>query len=175
MRKTLALVGLFFAGLGLLLSPRTGILGPTVVDPVAGASSAGTVATSGEPPPETGLDDPTVTTTLPATVPSTTVTPSTTTTTTAPAVSSVVGPAVGTEYGYFQVEIVVAGNRLVDIVALQLPGDRRSRSINNQAVPLYEAAALDAQSAAIDLISGATITWRAYTSSLQAALDEAGI
>jgi len=60
------------------------------------------------------------------------------------------------------------------VEALQLPSDRKSNSINNSAVPAYQEAVLEAQSADIDVISGATVTWHNYTASLQSALDEAG-
>jgi uncharacterized protein with FMN-binding domain len=63
----------------------------------------------------------------------------------------------------------------VDIVTLRQPDDRKSRRINQEALPVYEAAALDTQSADIDVLSGATVTWQGYTTSLQAALHEAGI
>jgi uncharacterized protein with FMN-binding domain len=88
---------------------------------------------------------------------------------------TVTGPAVETEWGFFQVEIVVEDGVLVSVAAVQEPGDRRSRRINAQALPVYEELAIEAQSADIDVISGATVTWQGYTRSLQAALDEAGL
>ena len=78
-------------------------------------------------------------------------------------------------FGPFQVEVLVEDGAIVDVDLVQEPGDRRSQRINDQAEPLYEAAVLTAQSADIDVISGATVTWRGYTGSLQAALDEAGL
>ena len=49
------------------------------------------------------------------------------------------------------------------------------RQINNRAEPALQSEALQAQSANIDGVSGATYTSEAYAQSLQAALDNAGI
>jgi uncharacterized protein with FMN-binding domain len=85
------------------------------------------------------------------------------------------GPVVQTEYGPVQVEVVISGGRLQDVIALQLPGgDPHSSSINARAEPILRERALAAQSANIDVVSGATFTWSGYTRSLQAALDSAG-
>jgi uncharacterized protein with FMN-binding domain len=78
-------------------------------------------------------------------------------------------------FGSFQVAVTIEAGVIVNVDLIQAPGDRRSLSINQQAVPMYEEAVLQIQGADIDVISGATVTWRGYTASLQAALDEAGI
>lgn len=79
-----------------------------------------------------------------------------------------------TRYGPVQVRIAVSGGRLVDVTVLQVPdSDRHDKQINGYAVPILRQAALDAQSADIDAVSGATITSTAYRRSLQAALDAA--
>ena len=85
------------------------------------------------------------------------------------------GPVVSTQFGDVQVEVVVAGGKLTDVVALELPTGRRSGQISNYAAPTLRQEALQAQSAKIDLVSGATYTSDAYTQSLQAALDQAGV
>jgi uncharacterized protein with FMN-binding domain len=85
------------------------------------------------------------------------------------------GPVVSTQFGDVQVEVVVAGGKLTDVVALELPTGRRSGQISNYAGPILHQEALQAQSAKIDLVSGATYTSDAYTQSLQAALDQAGV
>ena len=51
------------------------------------------------------------------------------------------------------------------------PSDNHSRRINSQAVPILTQAAIAAQSANIDMVSGATWTSESYATSLQAALD----
>jgi len=93
----------------------------------------------------------------------------------AAASATVAGPVVSTQYGPVQVEVVVANGKVSDVVALQLPTGRRSGSISSYAEPILHNEALQAQSAKIDLVSGATYTSDAYTRSLQAALDQAGI
>jgi uncharacterized protein with FMN-binding domain len=85
------------------------------------------------------------------------------------------GPVVSTRYGDVQVEVVVAGGKLTNVVALALPTGRRSGQISDYAGPILHQEALQAQSAKIDLVSGATYTSDAYTQSLQAALDRAGV
>ena len=98
-----------------------------------------------------------------------------TTTGKSPGSKTVDGPVVSTQYGDVQVEVVVAGGKLTDVVALELPTGRRSGQISNYAAPTLRQEALQAQSAKIDLVSGATYTSDAYTQSLQAALDQAGV
>ena len=106
--------------------------------------------------------------------PTTTKTPSTTTTTNG-ASATIDGTAVSTRYGTIQVEIVVASGQIQDVVALQLPTGRHSGQISQEVEPILRQEALSAQSASIDLVSGATYTSEAYAQSLQAAIDQAGI
>lgn len=89
--------------------------------------------------------------------------------------TTVDGPVVDTRYGPVQVELVVADGRISDVVALQLPTGRRSGQISQAAEPILHDEALQAQSASIDLVSGATYTSDAYAQSLQAAINQAGI
>ncbi len=89
--------------------------------------------------------------------------------------TEVTGPTVSTRFGPVQVRIEVSGGTITDIVALQLPSGGRSGRISDIAEPMLHDEALAAQSAAIDGVSGATYTSRAYEQSLQAALDQAGI
>jgi uncharacterized protein with FMN-binding domain len=85
------------------------------------------------------------------------------------------GPVVDTRYGPVQVEVVVSGGKISDVVALQLPTGRRSGQISQSAEPILHDEAVQAQSAKIDLVSGATYTSDAYAQSLQAAIDQAGL
>ena len=58
--------------------------------------------------------------------------------------------------------------------AIQYPNrDRHDQQINSYAVPVLNAEAVDAQSAHIDAVSGATYTSVGYVRSLQSAIDEA--
>jgi uncharacterized protein with FMN-binding domain len=102
----------------------------------------------------------------------------TTPTTTAPATSTqtrtLTGGAVDNEYGTVQVQVTLKGNQITDIVTLQMPDShRRSQEISQEAAPILRQEALQAQSAQIDLVSGATFTSQSYAQSLQAALDQA--
>ena len=86
------------------------------------------------------------------------------------------GPTVNTRFGPVQVSVTVSNGKITDITAVQLPtGDRRSASISSRVEPTLRSQALQAQSATIDGVSGATYTSVAYARSLQAALDSAGI
>ena len=91
------------------------------------------------------------------------------------ATTTIDGPVVTTRFGPVQVEIVVADGQLQDVVALQLPSGGHSGRISDASEPILREEALAAQSARIDTVSGATYTSDAYTRSLQAALDQAGL
>lgn len=83
------------------------------------------------------------------------------------------GETVAMQYGPVQVAIDVQGGKIIDVKAVQYPVDRpRSQFINAQAVPLLRSEVLKAQSANIDLISGATFTSNAFATSLQAAIGQ---
>jgi uncharacterized protein with FMN-binding domain len=75
-----------------------------------------------------------------------------------------------------QVEVTVQNGQVTNVTALELPDShRRSLQISNAAAPLLRSEALRAQSADIDIVSGATYTSRGYAESLQSALDELGL
>ena len=98
----------------------------------------------------------------------------TTTTSGGGAAQSFAGDAVDTRYGPVQVQITVAGGKVTAAQTLQVPmEDRHDQEINSQAVPVYNGEVIDVQSAQIDVVSGATVTWGGYTQSLQSALDHA--
>jgi uncharacterized protein with FMN-binding domain len=100
---------------------------------------------------------------------------STTATTTPGGTRTVDGPVASNEYGDVQVRVTLKGTQIVDVEALQLPHDRsRSARISDAAGPILRTEALHAQSAQIDLVSGATYTSESYAESLQGALDKAG-
>ena len=93
---------------------------------------------------------------------------------TALANGTVTGAVVQTQFGMVQVQVTIAGGKISDVTALQLPSDRqRSAQISGIVEPMLRSEALTAQSAQIDLISGATYTSDAYAQSLQSALDQA--
>ena len=84
------------------------------------------------------------------------------------------GKVVNTRYGPVQVEVTISGRKIVDVQALELPNDRQySAQISNYVAPYLRRMALQAQSANINIISGATYTSTGYARSLQSALDQA--
>ncbi len=85
------------------------------------------------------------------------------------------GPSVDAYYGLVQVKLSIRGGRLVSIDVLRYPADRRtSRYINSQALPMLEREVIQAQSARVSGVSGATLTSMAYIRSVNSALKEAG-
>ncbi len=86
------------------------------------------------------------------------------------------GDTTQTRYGPVQVQITVAKGTITDVTALQLTNsDGRSVQISQQAAPILRQEALQAQSAQIQSVSGATFTSEGYTTSLQSAIDKAGL
>jgi uncharacterized protein with FMN-binding domain len=75
-----------------------------------------------------------------------------------------------------QVEITVAGGKITKVDVVEYPqNNQRDVEINDYAVPALVQETIDAQSAKIDMVSGATVTSGGYLESLQAALDKAGL
>src|SRR6266480_4883377 len=77
------------------------------------------------------------------------------------------GSAADAFYGTIQVQATVQNGKLTDVQFLQYPNDRdESIQINQQAMPMLKQEAIQAQSANVDIISGATDSSRAFTESL---------
>jgi uncharacterized protein with FMN-binding domain len=90
--------------------------------------------------------------------------------------STVTGSAASTRYGPVQVQITVTNGKVTDVQVLEYPdSDGRDEAINARALPILVSETLDAQSAKIDMVSGATYTSKGYVKSLQSALDQAGL
>ncbi|GGV62059.1 hypothetical protein GCM10010294_12340 [Streptomyces griseoloalbus] len=87
---------------------------------------------------------------------------------------TVTGAAARTQYGAVQVRLTVSGGKITRAEAVQAPKGGRSDRITSHAVPQLNQAAVSAQSAEIDAVSGATYTSAGYRQSLQSALDRAG-
>jgi uncharacterized protein with FMN-binding domain len=84
------------------------------------------------------------------------------------------GAVIDTMYGPVQVQVSVRGSRIVSANAINYPqGGGRDQEINSQAIPQLDQEAMQAQSARIDTVSGATYTSDGYRRSLQSALDAA--
>ncbi|KUN69041.1 FMN-binding protein [Streptomyces canus] len=80
------------------------------------------------------------------------------------------GSALSTEKGPVQVQVTFSGTKITAVKMLQQPNHPQTTA----AVPKLVAETLEAQSADIDTVSGATITSDAYKESLQAAIDARG-
>ncbi|MFH8385906.1 FMN-binding protein [Kitasatospora sp. NPDC018058] len=90
------------------------------------------------------------------------------------ATRKVSGDTVNTRYGPVQVQVTLAGSRITTVDVVKYPTqDRRDREINSSALPMLNQEAISAQSAQIDVVSGATYTSDGYVRSLQSALDRA--
>ncbi len=86
------------------------------------------------------------------------------------------GAAQRTQFGDVQVEITVADGQITDATAVSFPHrNGHDQQVNAYAIPILQDETVAAQGASIDLVSGATITSRAYVGSLQDALDQAGL
>ncbi|WP_433449172.1 FMN-binding protein [Streptomyces sp. CA-142005] len=89
---------------------------------------------------------------------------------------TVTGDTVQTRWGPVQVRVTIKSGKLTEVTAVQYPQDNpRDQEINSYALPQLRREALAAQSADIDMVSGATYTSTGYKQSLQSALDSAGL
>jgi uncharacterized protein with FMN-binding domain len=88
---------------------------------------------------------------------------------------SYTGPAVDAYWGVVQVQAVVQNGQIASLSVLHYPSDRReSLRISQQALPLLRSEVVKAQTARVNIISGATLTSQAFMRSLDAALTQAG-
>jgi uncharacterized protein with FMN-binding domain len=86
------------------------------------------------------------------------------------------GPSVNTRWGPVQVAITVANGKITAVSVPVYPnGNGRDQEINAFALPTLVQETLQAQSADIQTVSGATVTTGGYLQSLQSALDAAGL
>lgn len=92
------------------------------------------------------------------------------------AAATVTGSTAATRWGPVQVRLTVAGKKVTAVEVIQYPnGNSRDQEINSYALPTLVQETLSAQNANIDMVSGATVTSDGYLTSLQSALDQAGI
>ncbi|HEU0050755.1 MAG TPA: FMN-binding protein [Patescibacteria group bacterium] len=85
-----------------------------------------------------------------------------------------VGQVADAYYGNVQVQATVQGGKITNVQFLDYPHDRNtSQRINSQAVPALQSEAIQAQSANVDIVSGATATSQAFQQSLATALSQA--
>lgn len=84
------------------------------------------------------------------------------------------GSVARTRWGPVQVRITVTNGKITSVTVPVYPnGNGRDQEINARALPVLRKETIGAQSAAIDTVSGATVTSNGYRQSLQAALDAA--
>lgn len=77
-------------------------------------------------------------------------------------------------YGNLQVVAVVQNGQLADVQFPQYPSDNgRSKQISNTALPILKQEAISAQSANVNVVSGATQVSQAFRQSLASALAQA--
>jgi uncharacterized protein with FMN-binding domain len=84
------------------------------------------------------------------------------------------GTAVQIPFGTVQVQVTFQNGKITDVQAVQMPSDQRhSAEISSAVAPMLHDEVLQAQSAQVNTISGATYTSMGYLQSLQSALDQA--
>jgi uncharacterized protein with FMN-binding domain len=84
------------------------------------------------------------------------------------------GSVADAQWGYIQVQAIVKGGKITDVKFLQYPNERSlSVEINTYADPILTSEAIQAQSANVDFISGATDSSFAFSQSLSSALSQA--
>ncbi|MBP2319780.1 uncharacterized protein with FMN-binding domain [Kibdelosporangium banguiense] len=83
---------------------------------------------------------------------------------------TVAGSAERNSHGTVQVQVTFTGNQISNVTFLQLPNTGPSK----MAGPKLVQETLQAQSATVDTVSGATQTSESYIASLQAAIDAKG-
>ena len=77
-------------------------------------------------------------------------------------------------YGPLQVQAVIANGKISDVIFLQYPNDNRtSQYVNSLADPMLKQEAIQAQSAQVNGVSGASASSQAFQASLADALSKA--
>jgi uncharacterized protein with FMN-binding domain len=90
--------------------------------------------------------------------------------------TTVTGSTASTRWGDVQVSITVTDGKITAVDVPEYPTENgKDREINADALPVLTQETLAAQSADIDMVSGATVTSQGYLQSLQSALDKAGL
>ncbi len=87
---------------------------------------------------------------------------------------SYTGSVADAQWGNLQVQAIIQNGKIKDVQFLQAPNDRnRSISINAYADPQLASEAIQAQSAQVDIVTGATDSSDAFIQSLSDALAQA--
>lgn len=92
------------------------------------------------------------------------------------AITNVTGPTISTRWGPVQVQLDIQGHKIVAVALLKKPNSNAfTQFINDRAIPVLINETVAAQSAKIDMVTGATFTSTGYLESLQSALDSSGL
>lgn len=87
---------------------------------------------------------------------------------------SYTGSTADAQWGVIQVKAIIQNGKVTDVQFLQYPSDRqRSVEINSYADPQLTSEAIQAQSAQVDVVTGATDSSDAFMQSLGDALSQA--
>jgi len=90
--------------------------------------------------------------------------------------TTVTGSVADTRWGPVQVQLTITDGKITAVEVVEYPNSNgKDQQINAQALPILVQETLKAQSAKIDMVSGATYTSTGYETSLQSALDKAGL
>jgi uncharacterized protein with FMN-binding domain len=138
----------------------------------------GGLSASGSSAPSPGTSVPATATPPPASSSSSSTVTVTPTPTTAPGAQykngSYTGSVADAHWGYIQVQAIIKNGKITDVQFVQYPNDRnRSIEINQYADPQLTSEAVQAQSANVDVITGATDSSEAFIQSLTDALSQA--
>jgi uncharacterized protein with FMN-binding domain len=140
------------AGSGTALAAGTSVQAPAAAGANSGASSSGTTDSGTSSSGTTGSG----------------------TTSGSTASKTYTGDTVQTRWGPVQVQITVVNGKITASEAIVYPnGNHEDEQINSFALPVLNQEAVAAQSANIDMVSGATVTSDGYLTSLQSAIDQA--
>lgn len=158
--------------LGSVPSTSTTVRSTTTTPATTSPSTSTTTATTSANTSPTTTQPPSTTTTVRQST--TTVAPTTTVPTTT---RTATGPQVNYYFGTLSVSVTATGKKItkVTIATLDDGGNSRSQSIDQQSIPMLEQQALQAQSAQIQGVSGASYTSAGFAQSLQGALKQLGI
>jgi len=168
MRRATIVIGTTVAGLAAVLSFHTAAA-PTTLSFPSGSTSLGSTSrpvATGPPSGGTGTSTP----------PTPGSTSPTTTSPTGSGTRTATGATANYGYGTISVSVTLSGTKItkIGIAALDDGGNFRSVTIDQQSIPMLEQQALQAQSANIQGVSGATYTSQGFAQSLQSALGKLG-
>jgi uncharacterized protein with FMN-binding domain len=166
MKRAAIVTGVTVVGVAWLLTykatpPHLGALANVPPTPNSGSTSAS--------PSASPLTTPASSATPLATPPA-----SPTPSTIAGATGTFTGSDVPNFFGDVVVRVVITNGHITDVQAVKLPTDRAySAYVSQVAGPMLRTEALQAQTANINIISGATYTSQSYSQSLESALQQA--